>query len=91
MERGSMQGTRMLLREAELPGTRTKAKVARDLEIGLESAWSIKDRTIPLFNRVGRTYAHSGTFTGTEFLEDMRELGGQDVAIVGVPLDTGTT
>lgn len=91
MERGSMQGTRMLLREAELPATRTKAKIARDLEIGLESAWSIKDRTIPLFNRIGRTYSHSGTFLGSRFLEDMRELGGQDVAIIGVPLDTGTT
>jgi agmatinase len=81
----------MLLREAELPATRTKEKIARDLEYGLESAWSINDRTISLFNRVGRAYAHSGTFLGSQFLEDMRELGGQDVAIVGVPLDAGTT
>jgi agmatinase len=28
---------------------------------------------------------------GSPFLEDMRELGDQDVAIVGVPLDCGTT
>jgi agmatinase len=28
---------------------------------------------------------------GQPFLEDMRELGGQDVAIVGAPLDCGTT
>ena len=28
---------------------------------------------------------------GARYLEDMRELGGQDVAFVGVPLDTGCT
>jgi agmatinase len=28
---------------------------------------------------------------GSPFLRDMRELGGQDVAFLGVPLDTGTT
>jgi len=91
MDRSGMQGTRMLLREADLPANRTKEKIARDLEIGLESAWSIKDRTIPLFNRSMRTYSHSGTFMTVPFLHDMRELGGQDVAIIGAPLDAGTT
>src|SRR5205085_5120810 len=28
---------------------------------------------------------------GVPFLEDMNTLGGQDVAVVGVPLDCGTT
>jgi agmatinase len=91
MERGGMQGSRMVLREAELPEARSKEQIAHNLEIGLESAWSIKDRTIPLFNRTFRTYAHSGTFLTVPFLHDMRELGGRDVAIIGAPLDAGTT
>ncbi len=91
MERAQLQGTRMLLREAEIPADRSKEKIAHDLEFGLESAWSVKDRTISLFNRSFRTYSHSGSFLGQPFLEDMRELGGQDVAILGVPLDTGAT
>ena len=91
MERAQLQGTRMLLREAEIPNDRSKEKIAQDLEFGLESAWSVKDRTISLFNRNYRTYSHSGSFLGQPFLEDMRELGGQDVAILGVPLDTGAT
>lgn len=91
MERSQLQGTRMISREAEIPTDRSKEKIAHDLEVGLESAWSVKDRTISLFNRSYRTWSHSGTFLGQPFLEDMRELGGQDVAILGVPLDTGTT
>jgi agmatinase len=91
MERAQLQGTRMLLREAEIPADRSKEKIAQDLEFGLESAWTVNDRTISLFNRNYRTYSHSGSFLGQPFLEDMRELGGQDVAILGVPLDTGAT
>jgi agmatinase len=86
-----MQGSRMVLQEAELPEHRTKEKIAHDLETGLESAWSIQDRTIPLFKRGRRGFSHGGTFLDRPFLEDMRELGGQDVAIIGAPLDAGTT
>ena len=54
-------------------------------------AASIEDRTIPLFDRERRRYSNGGTYMGFPFLQDARQLGGQDVAIIGVPLDAGTT
>jgi agmatinase len=81
----------MLAREAELPDRQVKERQARDLEFGLSSAASISDRTIPLFNRSRSRYNAGGTFLSAPFLEDMRALGDQDVAIVGAPLDCGTT
>ena len=90
-DRDQLHGTRMLQREEQLPTERTKERRAHELEMGLESAASIQDRSIPLFNRGGVRYSHGGTFLGSPFLEDMRHLGGQDVAIVGAPLDAGTT
>ncbi|MDP9365488.1 MAG: agmatinase family protein [Chloroflexota bacterium] len=91
MNREGLHGTRMLAREAQLPSTRSKEQQRINLELGLESAASVNDRTIPLFNRSGWRFSNSGTFAGRPFLADMRELGGQDVAIVGAPFDGGTT
>jgi agmatinase len=61
------------------------------LELGLTSAESIRDRSIPLFDRGAGRWSNDGTYMRRPFLRDMRELGGQDVAIVGAPLDAGTT
>ena len=91
MDRERLVGTRMLEREAQLPSTKTKEAIQINLEHGLPSAESINDRTIPLFNRTGMRFFHGGAFAGRPFLEDMRQLGGQDVAIVGAPFDGGTT
>lgn len=91
MDREQLHGTRMLERERQLPTTKTKQAIQENLELGLPSAESIRDRTIPLFNRSGYRYHHSATFGHRAFLTDMRELGGQDVAIVGAPFDGGTT
>jgi agmatinase len=91
MDRERLVGSRMLEREAQLPSTKTKEATQINLEHGLPSAASINDRTIPLFNRTGMRFFHGGTFAGRPYLEDMRELGGQDVAIVGAPFDGGTT
>ena len=75
----------------DIPPARRKELTQLALEHGLESAESIRDREIPLFNRGQWGFSNSGTFLRVPFLRDMRELGGQDVAFVGVPLDTGTT
>lgn len=91
MDRDQLHGTRMMEREAQLPSTRSKERQQINLQLGLESAATINDRTIPLFNRSGWRFSNSGTFAGRPFLADMRELGGQDVAIVGAPFDGGTT
>ena len=92
IDREQLQGTEMLHAEARLSSRRRKERTERALELGLQSAESIGDRTIPLFNRGGSgRFSNSGTYLSSPFLEDMRELGGQDVAVLGVPLDTGTT
>jgi agmatinase len=91
MDRERLVSGRMLEREAQLPSTKMKELLQLNLEHGLPSAESVRDRTIPLFNRVGLRFHHGGTFAARPFLRDMRELGGQDVAIVGAPFDGGTT
>ena len=91
MDREALHGTRMLEREAQLPTVKSKEAIQMNLEHGLPSAASIQDRTIPLFNRTGLRFHHSGTFASRPFLQDMNDLGGQDVAIVGAPFDGGTT
>lgn len=91
MDREWLVGTQMLERERQLPSSKAKEAIQLNLEHGLESAASIRDRTIPLFNRTGLRFHHWGTFAARPFLRDMRELGGQDVAIVGAPFDGGTT
>lgn len=91
MDREQLHGTRMLYREAELPTEKSKERQRQELEWGLPSAESIRDRTIPLFNRSRWRFYNAGTFLCRPFLQDMRELGGQEVAVVGAPLDCGTT
>jgi agmatinase len=91
MDREMLHGTRMLRAEAEIPDERMQERKRQELEWGLPSAESIRDRTIPLFNRNRSRYSNSGTYMSAPYLQDVRELGGQDVAIVGVPLDCGTT
>ncbi len=91
MDRDLLHGTRMLNREAELPSEKSKERKEQELAYGLPSAESVRDRTIPLFNRGRWRFSNSGTYMSSPYFEDMRELGGQDVAVLGVPLDTGTT
>ena len=75
---------------ARLEGSEAKERQQMLLEYGLPSAESIRDRSISLFTR-GRWRFNSGTFLNTTYMEDMRELGDQDVVIIGAPYDGGTT
>ena len=91
LRREDLRGTWAMEREAALTGERAKERAERNKLYGLEAAASIRDRSLTLFRRGRWSLANSGTFMGVPFLEDIRELGGQDVAFVGAPLDTGTT
>jgi agmatinase len=91
LRRDQLHGTKMTEAEARIPDSRSKDRTRHALECGLPSAMSVRDRTIPLFNRSRRTWSHSGTFMNVPFQEDMRELGSPDVAFIGAPLDAGTT
>lgn len=94
MKRSQLHGTRMLQAEAEIPFKRRAEFIQEALQNGLESAWSITDRTIPLFSRtpiLTGKYSAAATFLGVPFQEDMRALESPDVVFVGAPLDAGTT
>jgi len=94
MHRSQLHGTRMIEAEAELPFERRREAITQAREFGLESAWSITDRSIPLFGRnpaLTGKYSAATTFLGSRFQEDMRALESPDVVFVGAPLDAGTT
>ncbi|NJL00845.1 MAG: agmatinase family protein [Spirulinaceae cyanobacterium SM2_1_0] len=86
------EAQRALERERQLPLTGWQQETERGLELGLEAATSIRDRTIPTFSRGELPhYAGINTFMKAPYLEDVRQVGNYDVAIVGVPHDSGTT
>ncbi|MEQ8536788.1 MAG: agmatinase family protein [Coleofasciculus sp. D1-CHI-01] len=83
---------RALEREQQLPLTGWQQEVDQGLDYGLEAAESIRDRTIPTFSRGELPhYAGINTFMKAPYLEDVRQVGNYDVAIIGVPHDSGTT
>ena len=89
LRREDLQGTWGMEAEEMLEGTKGKERDEARREYGLPAAESIRDRKISLFSRGRR--ANQGTFMGTDFLEDMRKLGSQDVVILGAPYDGGAT
>ncbi len=77
------EAQKALERESRLPLTGWQQEVDRGLELGLEAASSIRDRTIPNFSRGELPhYAGINTFLKAPYLEDVRKVGNYDVAIV---------
>jgi agmatinase len=83
---------RMLRQVTRISGRAQKEAVERGLELGLEAASSVNDRTISTFAR-GQQPAFAGinTFLKAPYCEDIHGVGKYDVAIVGAPFDMGTT
>lgn len=78
--------------EALIPTTKLDEEIARGLKLGLQGADSIKDKRIPTFSRGELPhFAGINTFMKAPYLEDVRECGKFDVAILGAPFDGGTT
>lgn len=89
---GELRGTRNIKRLAKISQTKQDEEIARTLELGLEAAPSIKDRSISLFSR-GHQPAFAGinTFMKAPYCEDIRKVGDYEAAFLGIPFDTGTT
>lgn len=86
------EAERALERERQLPLTGWQQEVSKGLEFGLEAAESIGDRSIPTFSRGELPhFAGINTFLKAPYIEDVRKVGEYDVAVVGVPHDSGTT
>lgn len=86
------EAQKALQKETQLSFTGWQQEVQDGLNYGLEAAESIKDRTISTFSRGELPhYAGINTFLKAPYLEDVKKVGKYDVAIVGVPHDSGTT
>jgi agmatinase len=86
------EGRRALEKEARLPLTGWQQEVDQGLRHGLEAADSIVDRRISTFSRGELPhYAGINTFMKAPYIEDVNRVGEFDVAILGVPHDSGTT
>jgi agmatinase len=86
------RGTRNIRKLADIPDRKQREAVERALELGLEAAPSVEDRTISTFSR-GQQPAFAGitTFRKAAYLEDVHEVGKHEVAVLGAPFDMGTT
>jgi agmatinase len=89
---GQFRGTRNLRRLADISDRKQREAIERGLELGLEAAHSVNDRTISTFAR-GQQPAFAGinTFRKAPYLENVHEVGKHEVAILGAPFDMGTT
>ena len=86
------EGNRNLKTLKRLSQTKQQREIERGLELGLQAAESINDRTISLFSRAHLpAFAGINTFMKTPYCEDIRKVGDYQAAFVGVPFDTGTT
>jgi len=89
---GEFRGNRNLKRLSRISQRKQDEEIKRCLELGLEAAPSINDRTISHCAR-GHQPAFAGinTFMKAPYCEDIRKVGDYDAAFLGVPFDTGTT
>eukprot|EP00931_Biecheleriopsis_adriatica_P116862 TRINITY_DN9244_c0_g1_i1.p1 TRINITY_DN9244_c0_g1~~TRINITY_DN9244_c0_g1_i1.p1 ORF type:complete len:400 (-),score=73.26 TRINITY_DN9244_c0_g1_i1:182-1381(-) len=86
------QGWRAVQAEEKLPTKGRDAEIKRCLELGLEGAKSIEDRTISMMSRGELPhFAGINTFMKAPYVEDMKNVGLYDAAVVGAPFDGGTT
>ena len=86
------EGMHALEKERALPLTGWQQEVEQAHRFGLEAAESIVDRRISTFSRGELPhYAGINTFMKGPYIEDVNRVGEFDVAIVGVPHDSGTT
>mmetsp|Transcript_10656 Transcript_10656/g.29364 ORF Transcript_10656/g.29364 Transcript_10656/m.29364 type:complete len:408 (+) Transcript_10656:210-1433(+) len=86
------KGWKAALKEAEIPTTKADEETAHALHMGLQGASSIDDKTIPTFSRGELPhFAGINTFMKAPFVEDVRNVGGYDATVVGVPFDGGCT
>ena len=78
--------------EERLPTAGREREVAWALDVGLQGADSIVDRSIPTFSRGELPhFAGINTFLKAPYVEDVRRAGAFDVAVLGAPFDGGTT
>jgi agmatinase len=91
-DKKGLQGWRATHREGEIPGTAWAAEREWALKMGLAGAESLTDKGIPTFSRGELPhYAGINTFLKAPYVENVRDVGKYQAAVMGVPFDSGTT
>jgi len=86
------QGWKALEAEGKLPSEGWKREMKWALDMGLPGAESLKDRSIPTFSRGEKPhFAGINTFLKAPYVENVRDVGKYDAAVLGVPFDGGAT
>ena len=86
------QGWKALEAEGKLPATAWRKEQQWALDMGLPGADSLTDKTIPTFARGELPhFAGINTFLKAPYVENVRDVGKYDAAVIGIPFDSGTT
>ncbi len=87
-----MQGWRALEAEEKLSENGWRKEQQWALDMGLPGADSITDKSIPTFARGELPhFAGINTFLKAPYVENVRDVGRYDAAVLGIPFDSGTT
>jgi agmatinase len=86
------QGWKALDAEKNLSGEKYSKEMRWALDMGLPGAESLTDRSIPTFSRGEKPhFAGINTFLKAPYVENVRDVGKYDAAVLGVPFDGGAT
>ena len=79
-------------KERDIPGVKWDEERKAAIKHGLQGADSIEDQSISTFSRGELPhFAGINTFLKAPYIEDVKDVGSYDVAVLGVPFDGGTT
>ncbi len=91
-DRLNSEGWKSLDAEGKLPTAGWRREQQWALDMGLPGAPSLTDKTIPTFARGELPhFAGINTFLKAPYVENVRDIGKYDAAVVGIPFDSGTT
>src|SRR5687767_1513188 len=86
------QGWKALEAEGRLSEQGWRKEQQWALDMGLPGADSLTDKSIPTFARGELPhFAGINTFLKAPYVENIRDVGKYDAAVIGIPFDSGTT
>jgi agmatinase len=90
--REDLRGIQVQKRLKDISDRKQREEAERGIDLGLEAADSVQDRTISTFSR-GQQPAFAGinTFRKAPYCENIRDVSKYEVAVIGAPFDMGTT
>ena len=92
VDRSQLHGAQVQKRIADISDRKQREQAERGIDLGLEAAQSVQDRSISTFMRGSQpAFAGINTFLRAPYCENIRDVSKYDVAIIGAPFDMGTT